>query len=223
MNRSIVGVTSTRAATPTYVSGDTNGNSELDADEQWLYTTGHTPTPSDPTPLNHSFSVTGKRQDGGDVSASAQFNTPVTGYDPRLFIDKDGPSVANVGDTVVFTYTVINLSPASAVAFNLVVAQSGLGDGSPVVNLNVTDDYAGVPIYSSGDFNSNGQLDGNEGWVFTASYTILPSDPNPLDSTATVEGRDPENDLISANDTHRLTIEAGDSNQIFLPLILNNR
>lgn len=44
----------------------------------------------------------------------------------------------------------------------------------------VTDDKAGKATYASGDANSNGMLDVSETWTFTATYTVLETDPDPL-------------------------------------------
>jgi hypothetical protein len=123
----------------------------------------------------------------------------------------------------MFTYTVINFNVGSALGFKLdLISTIRLGDGSPIRNVTVSDDLAGSPTYVSGDYNGNNQLDANEGWVYTASYIIQPDDPDPLDSIVTVQGLDPEADLIQANDTHRLRVGVVPANPIFLPIINNS-
>jgi uncharacterized repeat protein (TIGR02543 family)/uncharacterized repeat protein (TIGR01451 family) len=121
----------------------------------------------------------------GDTSVTATFTSEGDG--PVLDIVKDGPAVADVGDTVVYTFTVTND------AIN--------GDGSPVSNVSVSDDYAGVATYVSGD-DGDGLLEVGETWVYTASYTIKSTDPDPLVNTGTVTGKDLEGAPVSDTDTH---------------------
>ena len=85
-----------------------------------------------------------------------------------LAITKSGPNYAHVGDIITYTYTVTNVGPASA------------------TGVKVTDDKAGTATYVSGDTNGNGKLDVGEAWIFTATYTVLETDPDPLTNTATV-------------------------------------
>lgn len=57
----------------------------------------------------------------------------------------------------------------------------------------VTDDKAGKATYASGDANSNGMLDVSETWTFTATYTVLETDPDPLKkATVTSTTSDPK-------------------------------
>lgn len=205
-----------------FAGGDTNDNNRLDGDEIWRYTVTVTPRPLDPTPLGHTLTVAGMSPASSVVTASTTLNTPLSGYDPRLFIDKDGPVLATVGETVVFTYTVINFNALSAALFNMqLTSQAGLGDGSPIDNLSVTDDQASDIRYLSGDYNNNGRLDGNEGWVYTGSYTIQATDPPVMYGEAIVAGQDPEQDQLVARDIHRISQPpAGDSPYIYLPFVV---
>jgi len=124
-------------------------------------------------------------------------------------IVKDGPASANVGETVVYTFTVTN--------------DAVNGDGSPVSSVTVTDTIAGVATYVSGD-DGDDLLEVGETWVYTASYTIQPTDPDPLVNTGTVEGKDRDGATVSDTDTH--STEIGQPSppecKIFLPIILNN-
>jgi len=114
-----------------------------------------------------------------------------------------------VGETVVYTFTVTN--------------DAVNGDGSPVSNVSVSDDYAGSVAYVSGD-DGDGLLEVGESWVYTASYTIQDTDPNPLVNTGTVTGEDVDGAPVSDTDTH--STEIGQPSppecKIFLPIILNN-
>ncbi|MBS7634645.1 hypothetical protein KEJ34_04000 [Candidatus Bathyarchaeota archaeon] len=85
-----------------------------------------------------------------------------------IAIQKVGPKYAHVGETITYIYNVANSGPASA------------------TGVTVIDDKAGNAIYVSGDTNENGHLDVGENWIFTANYTVLITDPDSLNNTATV-------------------------------------
>jgi len=180
------------AGSADYVSGDTDANDQLDDGETWVYTASYTIQPTDSDPLVNTGVVAGKDGDGDALGANDTHST-LLGYTPVLSIAKDGPAAASVGDTVVYTFS---------------VEHDAASDNSPVLTLTVTDDLAGAANYVGGDTNSNDELDGGETWVYTASYTIQPTDPNLLENTATVEGKDKDGADVSANsNTHSLDIE----------------
>jgi len=58
---------------------------------------------------------------------------------------------------------------------------------------------------------------GEEIWVYTASYTIQVTDPNPLINIGTVTGQDGDGDPISDTVTHSTT-----THFTFLPIVLKN-
>jgi hypothetical protein len=146
--------------------------------------------------------------------------------------------MANVGDTVVFTFTVSHdivlgdRSPITNVTVtddragsatyvngddtHTSIQASASGDGSPVSNVAVTDDFAGVASYVRGD-DGDGLLKVGEAWVYTASYTIQATDPNPLVNEGLVTGEDRDGDPISDTVTHSTT-----THFIFLPIVLKN-
>jgi hypothetical protein len=110
----------------------------------------------------------------------------------------------------------------AALNLNLISAAS-LGDGSPIGNITVDDSVAGPATYVSGDLNGNGRLDRTEAWLYTASYTIGSTDPNPLFNQVTVQGQDQEGDSLVATDIHRTSVVSADpANQstIFLPIVM---
>jgi len=184
----------------------------------------YTIRPTDPSPLVNTGTVSGKDLEGEDVTAVATHSTTLAGYTPVLFVDKDGPSTANVGDTVVYYFTVVNLNSVSIAWLNLSpISAASIGDGSPVSNITVNDNIAGPATYVSGDFNGNGRLDRTEAWLYTASYTIGSTDPNPLFNQVTVRGQDQEGDVLVATDIHRTSIVSTDPanlSTIFLPIVM---
>jgi hypothetical protein len=64
---------------------------------------------------------------------------------------------------------------------------------------------AGAATYVSGD-DGDEILEDGETWRFTTSYTVLPSDPNPLVNTGTVRGEDRDGADVTASDVHSTTI-----------------
>jgi len=209
-----VSVTDDRAGSATYVSGD-DGDDELEWGESWIYTASYTIQPTDDNPLVNTGTVQGKDQEGDNVTATASHTTTLNGFAPALNIFKEGPTTAKVGDTVVFTFTVTN------VAFTpTFINANANGDGSPIGNVTVTDDFAGVASYIRGD-DGDGLLKIGEVWVYTASYTIQATDPNPLVNTGMARGEDRDGDPVSDTDTHSTTI-GGRTNFIFLPIVLRD-
>jgi hypothetical protein len=191
------------------VGGDENGNDQLDRDEIWVYTAPHTIQFTDPDPLVNMVTAEGEDRDGDSVAATDSHSIDIE-YAPVLDIDKDGPSTANLNEIVVYTF---------------MVSHADTSDGSPVGNLNVSDDIADPVISIGGDENDNNQLDKSETWVYTASYTVpSTSDCNTIvNNIVTVVGQDRDNDAITATDTHSLLVQCGPTGpMVYLPMILKN-
>jgi uncharacterized repeat protein (TIGR01451 family) len=191
------------AGTATLAGGDDNGNGLLEANEVWTYTAPHTIQPHNPNPLVNTGIVRGRDRDNELVVATARHTTTLTGFAPTLYVDKDGPETARVGQTAVFTFYVINLTEPALKKFNLdfVGIAAVLGDGSPISQISASDNVAGPGTYVSGDSNANNKLDGGEQWIYTASYIIRTTDPDPLVNTVTVFGQDQEGDSLIGYDT----------------------
>jgi uncharacterized repeat protein (TIGR01451 family)/uncharacterized repeat protein (TIGR02543 family) len=190
---SSVTVIDTVAGTATLASGDTNTDDELDLGETWVFTTSYTVQPTDPDPLLNTGTVTGKDLDNSDVIANSNIHSLDVEYGPALTITKDGLSIARIGDMVVYTFT---------------VSHDVTSDGSPVSNVGVVDTVAGTAALFSGDTDTDGELDAGETWVYTATYTIQPGDPDPLVNTGTVSGTDSDGDDVTADsNTHSITLE----------------
>ena len=173
----------------TYQSGD-DGDDQLEVGEAWIYSASYTVLGTDPDPLENTVTVSGTDRDGDAVSADDAHSTALT-FAPALTVLKDGPSAAQVGETIVYTFSVSN--------------DDVNGDGSPVQITGINDDVAGDATYQSGD-DGDGWLQVGETWVYTASYTVLGTDPDPLENTVTVSGTDRDGAAVSANDTHSTTI-----------------
>jgi len=176
-------------AAPTYASGD-DGDDLLEAGETWLYVASRAVTPTDPTPLVNTALVTGDDGDGNSLTATDSHSLNVT-FAPQLQIVKNGPGTANAGDTVSYTFDVSH-APGS--------------DLSPISGVVVTDDIAGAATLIGGD-DGDGLLEAGETWQFSATYWILPGDPDPLVNIATASGVDGNGNAVADTDTHSLGVE----------------
>ncbi len=182
------------AGAGSYLSGDTNTNNLLESGESWTYEATYTVLVSDPDPVNNTVTVTGTDPDGQPISAATDTHSLDIDFAPALAVVKSGPATAAVGDSVTYTFTVTNDTVA--------------GDGSPVSALLVSDDVAGVGVYVSGDANTNGLLESGESWVYSASYTVLASDPKPLVNTVSVSGSDGDGQVVGpVSDSHSLVTD----------------
>jgi hypothetical protein len=192
------------AGLASYVSGDTNSNSKLDACETWIYTAPYIIQPTDFDPLTNTATAEGEDQYGTPVTATDTHSIDIE-FNPVLDIVKDGPTKAKQGDTVIFTFTITN--------------DDVHGDRSPVGNISVSDSLVGPITKSpviSGDTDSLLEMD--EVWVYTASYIVPSSTSSPIVSTATVRGLDRDYDSIVATDAHSFSV----SHLVCLPVILKN-
>lgn len=202
------------AGQATLVSGD-DGNALLERNEAWVYVASYRVRNTDPTPLTNTAVVSGLNAAGDIVTATATHSMTI-GYGPTLNIIKRGPDVATIGDTVVFTFTVSNVSIVSTgMDGSPGVGGMDVGDGSPVRNVSVTDDRAGVATYLSGD-DGDALLEIGESWIFVVTYTILHVDSGPLVNTATVVGNDGNGKPLSAQDTHSTYVNWFET---FLPIV----
>jgi hypothetical protein len=198
---STLSVTDTVAGSASLNSGgDTNGNSRLDVGETWVYTASYTLQPTDPNPLVNMGTVTGRDIDGDTITASDTHSTTLAGFAPVLRIDANWPASASFGDTIVYTFT---------------VSHAAASDGSPVVNLSVSDTLVGSIARASGD-DGDDRLEAGESWVYAASYTIQNTDTDPLTNTVTVAGQDLEFDPITLSDSYSTQLPRF----IFLPVVL---
>jgi uncharacterized repeat protein (TIGR01451 family) len=77
---------------------------------------------------------------------------------------------AHEGDVIAYTYTVTN--PGNV----------------PLSNVSVTDNRTEDITYQSGDTDSDGRLDTDETWIFTATYTIPTGDADHLVNPAAAHG-----------------------------------
>ncbi len=144
-----------------FFSGDTDGDSELDQTETWVYTATYVV----------SAAVLNDGNDIVNVATLDSNETPITPStvhtstpSPSFSINKiaDKASVTTDGETITYTITVDNTGDLdlTGVSFSDVLTQNGSG-------LSLTTGPA-----LSGDSDLDGELDVAETWVYTATYDV---------------------------------------------------
>jgi hypothetical protein len=169
---SSVSVTDNRIGIVLYQSGDTDSDGRLDTDETWIFTATYNITADDDvSPLVNTAEAQGSYAGVGTIIAWTTASVDI--LRPAITLNKTAdPVEANEGDTITYTYAVTN--PGN----------------TPLSNVSVVDDKAGDAAYQDGDANEDGNLDTDETWVFTATYTITADDDSPLVNIATASGTD---------------------------------
>ncbi|SFU15003.1 conserved repeat domain-containing protein, partial [Algoriphagus locisalis] len=176
---------------PTFSSGDTDGDSELDPDEVWIFTASHEATQED--------------VDNGQFTNTAT----ATGNPPSGTLDEitDGatvPSVQNPSWTISKTSNTTTYSkPGDVISYTIVVENTG---NVTIDNVVVSDPQAtSGPTYQSGDQNNDQRLDVGETWTYSAEYTVTQEDVDAgsFENTASATGDPAGGDLddVDANES----------------------
>jgi uncharacterized repeat protein (TIGR01451 family) len=169
-----VTVTDDQGVMPVLVSGDNDSDGLLDLDEAWIYEAMGTAIAGD---YSNTGTASGSYTDDADHTRSDTDDDPSSyfGADPQIMIDKvtvddtlagDGISVL-FDDSITWRYTVTN------------VGNVALSD------VTVTDDQGVMPVFVSGDNNSDGLLDLGETWIYEATGTAIVGD---YSNTGTASG-----------------------------------
>jgi uncharacterized repeat protein (TIGR01451 family) len=135
--------------------------------------------------IDNMATVTISNGDGDSDDASITVNCPDLGID----IQKGGPDVAHVGDTITYTFDVSLTTP------------------EPLFDVTVTDPNCneGAPVYVSGDDGDN-VLEPGETWSYTCTHLVTETDPDPLPNTATVEGTADDGRTTTDQDSHEVDL-----------------
>lgn len=103
-------------------------------------------------------------------------------------IDKDGPSVAHVGDEITYTFSVTNTGEAD------------------LVSVEVTDPLCDDEISLDDDADGDTVLAVGETWEYSCTHVITDDDPDPLPNTATAVGTDERDRETDDDDDHLVDI-----------------
>ncbi len=178
------GVARTLASGPSYSSGDTDGDGAIDVDEIWLYSASYTVTQTD-MDATGSFTNTLTYDTAQTAAvASAVYTTPVTRTATFTILkgQSGGPDpVTAHGQTISWLITIDNTGNQTLTGLSLTDALNQAGSPRTLTT---------GPTYSSGDTDSDGAIDPDEIWLYSASYTVLLSDMNnggTFSNTATLD------------------------------------
>jgi hypothetical protein len=106
------------------------------------------------------------------------------------------PTIAVVKIGIIKTCDHQSAFPGDNLTYTYLVSNEG---DVPLANISLTDNKAGPPEYISGDENTEGSLDNNETWVFTAVYTVKDDETGQLSNEAIVTGTGPGSQPASAS------------------------
>jgi uncharacterized repeat protein (TIGR01451 family) len=107
--------------------------------------------------------------------------------EPRIRLSKGGPTLAHVGDTVTYVFTVTNTG------------------GIDLSNVDLTDPMCDTTPTVTDDGDGDAVLTVDEGWTFRCDHTITASDGDPVHNRATVRGEH-EGGTVTDTDTHDVQV-----------------
>lgn len=151
------------------ISGDTNANAALEADETWTYTC----TTNVPQTHTNNAVVTGFANGvtATDI-ASATVVVNAAPVPPLIHVTKipDPLSMVFGGGAVTYTESITN--PGTV----------------PLSNITLTDDTCSQLTFISGDTNSDTNLDPSETWVYTCTTNVSSTTTNTAIATGMASG-----------------------------------
>jgi len=163
--------------TLTTKTGD-DGDNKLEAGETWTYTYKRTVASSDSNPLVNIATVHANPENfTNDITDTDTASVAI--FTPSISIDKSGPSLSKIGDSVTYTYDVKNTTTGATPGFS---------------NVKIVDD-AGTPGSTADDFtlttpdsgdDGDGILEVGETWKFSKTITVPAGATDPFVNTAVV-------------------------------------
>ena len=105
---------------------------------------------------------------------------------PGIHIEKSGPALIHVGDTITYTLTVT------------------LTTSEPLENVTVVDPVCDKrpALVSMHWGDQDGLLESGETWRYRCEHTVTAADPDPIPNTATVRGTSSDGQLATDSDSH---------------------
>ena len=178
-----VRVVDSQCAPVEFVSGDLNGNHELDYGETWIYactTKLATTTTSIATATGIANNLT---------ATHSAYATVVVG-------SNNPPPLVNIVNITKVAYPLSLPAGGGEVAFTYKVTNPGI---VPLSDVTITDDECSAMSGELGDTNNNHALDPNEVWIYTCTTILAKTTTNTAAVTAYANG-------LKAVDTDTITV-----------------
>jgi uncharacterized repeat protein (TIGR01451 family) len=161
VNLTSVAVSDAFAGGATLVSvRDTNTDGVLDTDETWIYTADYEVTQDDidaGTDIVNTASV-----------VTTELTTPEVATATTTITQTPGLTITKVANPT-------SIAAPGVITYTITVVNDGNTD---LTNVVLTDVFAGGATLASGDTNTDGVLDTDETWIYTADYEVTQADIN---------------------------------------------
>jgi uncharacterized repeat protein (TIGR01451 family) len=142
----------------TYQSGDTDEDNILDITETWVYTGSYTVSQAE-MDLGDAIQTEVTSDSNESPQDSITTIVPIVqNPDILVIMDADVHNVNDAGDVINYTVTVENTGNITLTSIEVI--------DNPDISL----------VYVTGDTDSDGELDVNETWIYTGSYTVTQDD-----------------------------------------------
>ncbi|MDE0805372.1 MAG: SpaA isopeptide-forming pilin-related protein, partial [Acidimicrobiales bacterium] len=131
-----------------------------------------------------------------NVAVADATNSPAVDDDASILvlcpldieIDKDGPTLAHVGDEITYTFSVTNSGEADLVA------------------VEITDPLCDSEISLDDDADGDSVMAVGETWAYSCTHVVTDDDPDPLPNTATAVGTDEHDRETDDDDDHLVDV-----------------
>jgi hypothetical protein len=193
-----VRVSDNKCAPVKFISGDDNGNGELDYGETWIYactTKLSTTTESIATATGIANNITASHE---------AYATVVVG-------SNNPPPLVNIVNITKVAYPLSLPVGGGEVAFTYKVTNPGL---VPLNDVTVTDDNCSAMSGELGDTNNNHFLDPNEVWIYTCTAILAKTTTNTATVTAYANG-------LKAVDADTITVDVATTTVAYSPGLPN--
>lgn len=166
------GVARTLTSGPSYSSGDTDSDGAIDVGESWVYAASYTVPQADIDGTGSFTNVAAYTAAPAGAKTSNTVTTSVTRTASFTILkaQSGGPNpVTATGQTISYLITIDNTGNRSLTSPSVT---DSLTQASSPRTLTTG------PTYSSGDTDSDGAVDPDEVWLYTATYSVALSDMN---------------------------------------------
>ncbi|WP_215226545.1 DUF7507 domain-containing protein, partial [Echinicola shivajiensis] len=205
-----ISVTDAFANGASYVSGDEDGDDELDLDEEWIYSASYNATQA-------------------NIDAGADLvNTAIVSSNETADAQDDATTSIDQAPSIAIEKVVDEASISEPTTLNYTITVTNTGNIS-LTGVSVADAFAGGATYVSGDTDNDGKLDLAESWVYNASYNASQADIDAGDDLVNIavvssnEAADAQDDVTTTIDQNAgiAIVKTVDATSIGAPTTLN--